>query len=608
MAATRLIALHINKGKTVAQCLADRTDYSENAAKTEDGKYISAYACDAKTCDEEFLLSKRQYEHITGRTQAHDVIAYQIRQSFKPGEITPEEANKVGYETAMRFTKGKHAFIVATHVDRAHIHNHIIFNSTTLDCTKKFRDFRLSGLALARLSDIVCLEHRLSVIIRKPYGERQKRTEYPEKKSQRDEICEAIDAALARKPKDFRELIGILQEAGYEYKDGKQPALRGKGHARFARFRSLGKGYSVEELCEVIAGNAVHKSKFAEKTRTSARSAQVHQKAELSFLIDVRAKMQAGKGAGYARWAKVFNLKQMAKAMMFMEEHGIKSYAELKEKADVISEKCDALLESVKADEARMSEVSVLRKHLINYAKTKDVFAAYKASGYNREFYEAHRDTLALRSAAKKAFPRRKELLSQIGMDFEVRVRAADEKTQCTEPSKMVQELSRIKARDVFEAFPRKDRGNVLIIGADTIVCLDGRIMGKPQNKEQAEEMLDALQGNTHQVYTGVTLIWQTPARGLSQAVVREHSFYEKTSVSLFPMTVQEIADYVNTGEPLDKAGAYGIQGKFAAYIRGIEGDFYNVVGLPTGRLYQELKKVLPAPGSAGEGRVGGDL
>ena len=141
MAATRLIALHINKGKTVAQCLADRTDYSENAAKTEDGKYISAYACDAKTCDEEFLLSKRQYEHITGRTQAHDVIAYQIRQSFKPGEITPEEANKVGYETAMRFTKGKHAFIVATHVDRAHIHNHIIFNSTTLDCTRKSRNF-----------------------------------------------------------------------------------------------------------------------------------------------------------------------------------------------------------------------------------------------------------------------------------------------------------------------------------------------------------------------------------------------------------------------------------------------------------------------------------
>ena len=106
MAATRLIALHINKGKTVAQCLADRTDYSQNAAKTEDGKYISSYECDPKTADEEFLLTKRQYQHITGRQQKNDIIAYQIRQSFKPGEITPEEANQVGYETAMRWTKG----------------------------------------------------------------------------------------------------------------------------------------------------------------------------------------------------------------------------------------------------------------------------------------------------------------------------------------------------------------------------------------------------------------------------------------------------------------------------------------------------------------------
>lgn len=101
MAATRLIALHVNKGKTVAQCLADRTDYSQNAAKTDGGRYISSYECDPKTADEEFLLSKRQYEHITGRKQKNDVIAYQIRQSFKPGEISPEEANQVGYELSL---------------------------------------------------------------------------------------------------------------------------------------------------------------------------------------------------------------------------------------------------------------------------------------------------------------------------------------------------------------------------------------------------------------------------------------------------------------------------------------------------------------------------
>ena len=168
MAATRLIALHINKGKSVAQCLADRTDYSQNVEKTNNGEFISSYECASKTADEEFLLSKRQYQHITGRQQKHDVIAYQIRQSFKPGEITPEEANQVGYELAMRFTKGKHAFIVATHIDRAHIHNHIIYNSTSLDATRKWNNFFFSGLAVQRLSDIICLEHGLSVITPKP--------------------------------------------------------------------------------------------------------------------------------------------------------------------------------------------------------------------------------------------------------------------------------------------------------------------------------------------------------------------------------------------------------------------------------------------------------
>jgi len=164
MAATRLIPLHVNKGKTVAQCLADRTDYSENAEKTNDGEFISSYECDAKTADEEFLLSKRQYQHITGRQQKDDIIAYQLRQSFKPGEITPGEANQVGYELAMRFTKGKHAFIVATHIDRAHIHNHIIYNSTALDCTRKFKNFFLSSFAIQRLSDCICVEHGLSII------------------------------------------------------------------------------------------------------------------------------------------------------------------------------------------------------------------------------------------------------------------------------------------------------------------------------------------------------------------------------------------------------------------------------------------------------------
>lgn len=222
MAATRLIPLHVNKGKTIAQSLGDRTDYASNPEKTEKGELVSGYMCDPMTVDEEFLLSKRQYQQITGRESRHDVIAYQIRQSFKPGEITPEDANALGRELALRFTKGKYAFIVATHTDRAHIHNHIIFNSTSLDATRKFNNFWLSSIALQRISDLICLEHGLSVIKPKPYRDRQKRTEYPKRENLRDEICRDIDAVLQSAcPNTFEELLQnyeAYRKAGYSKK------------------------------------------------------------------------------------------------------------------------------------------------------------------------------------------------------------------------------------------------------------------------------------------------------------------------------------------------------------------------------------------------------
>ena len=141
MATTRIIPMHLNKGKTLRQCLFDRLDYGRNSDKTESGEYIRSYACDPDTADIEFALSKREYFQLTGRRQDSDVIAYQVRQSFRPGEITPEEANRIGYEFAERFLKGNHAFIVCTHTDKRHIHNHIYWNSTSLDCTRKFRNF-----------------------------------------------------------------------------------------------------------------------------------------------------------------------------------------------------------------------------------------------------------------------------------------------------------------------------------------------------------------------------------------------------------------------------------------------------------------------------------
>lgn len=175
MATTRLMPLHTGKERSVATALGKTTDYVENPEKTDGGKWISSYECDPMMADEEFLLSKRQYAQLTGLDQGErDVIAYHLRQSFKPGEIDPATANKIGYDLAMSLTKGKHAFLVCIHVDRSHVHSHIIFNSTALDYTKKFRNFWGSSFAIRKISDRLCVENGLS-IIEKP---KQSRSSY----------------------------------------------------------------------------------------------------------------------------------------------------------------------------------------------------------------------------------------------------------------------------------------------------------------------------------------------------------------------------------------------------------------------------------------------
>ena len=393
MAATRLIPLHVNKGKTVARCLADRVDYSQNPEKTEDGKYISSYGCNPETADEEFLLSKRQYVQITGRESKKDVIAYQIRQSFKPGEVTPEEANQIGHELAMRFTKGAHAFIVATHTDQKHIHNHIIINSTTLDCTRKFRDFYFSGIALRKISDLICLEHGLSVIKPKAYCDREKYQDTRFTKSKRGEIREAIDTILLEEPKDFENFLKRMEREGFFIRREKQLAILLEGSVRPIRFKSLGKGYTEEDIVKRILGDEslVPKSKsFAERINYS--------------LIDIQKKLQEGKGGGYQRWAKVFNVKQTAKTILFLQERGIYDYESLKQITDSAADRMTELGVSIKAKEKRLGEIRALKTHIINYAKTRDVYVEYRKSGYSKKFFEAHREELALHKAAKEAF------------------------------------------------------------------------------------------------------------------------------------------------------------------------------------------------------------
>ena len=142
MATTRIMRLLVGKGSTESRAISDNIDYIANPQKTDNSRLITGFVCDSRTIDAEFLLAKRQYIVATGRVRGADyVIAYHVRQSFKPGEITPEEANRLGVEFAKRFTKGNHAFVVCTHIDKSHIHNHIIWSAVNTDCERKFRNF-----------------------------------------------------------------------------------------------------------------------------------------------------------------------------------------------------------------------------------------------------------------------------------------------------------------------------------------------------------------------------------------------------------------------------------------------------------------------------------
>lgn len=315
MAATMLIPLHHVKSKSVGECLDRSINYVRDSRKTEDEKYVSTYGCDPNSVTEQFLLSRKIYEDNVRKPHKNDVIAYQIRQAFKPGEITPERANEIGYELAMKFTKGKHAFIVTTHTDKHHIHNHVVFNAVAIDGKSRFRNMYFSSYVLSRISDMLCLENNLSVI-----------------------------------------------ESRYEQ--------RVKSHSRKnAHGSSHGLDYN-----------------------------------SLSFLVDIEKKMREGKGKGYENWARKFNLKQRAKVLLFLEEHGISSFEELVKKTNTMDAEIEELNNRVKERNQKMADNKELQNAIITYSKTSDVYTAYRKSGYSKQFLAEHEKEIQAHKDAKAVF------------------------------------------------------------------------------------------------------------------------------------------------------------------------------------------------------------
>ena len=403
MATTRLITHHISKGETIASSLKDRLDYGKDPDKTQDSQLISSYECDHQTADAEFLLSRAKYKAVTGREQKReaDVLCYQIRQSFAPGEITPEEANRVGYETAMRWTKGKHAFFVATHTDKKHIHNHIYYNPISLDYTRKFRDFWRSAGALRRLSDRVCLENDLSVIQHPKLHSKGRFLHYGQwigerPPSAQQRVRQAIVAALEQKPADFAAFLWLMEESGFAVKHGRGGVISflAPGQDKPTRLRSstLGDGFDPGDIRAVIAGERPIPV-LADEAPAPAR--------RVNLIIDIQERMAQGKGPAYERWAKVYNLKQMAAALQFLQENGLTDYDALAERTAEVVDRAHALAGELRGVEERLASTTKLMGAVVDYAKTRPVFDGYKAARYSKKYLAEHEEALASYRAAK---------------------------------------------------------------------------------------------------------------------------------------------------------------------------------------------------------------
>lgn len=399
MAISKIRPLHGRNGESFIKTLKDREDYGVNPNKTDQGRLITAYQCNSRYAYKEFYAAKQLYEALTGRSREHrtDVIAYLIIQSYKQGEITPEDANRLAYETVLEFTKGEHAFFVCTHVDRKNVHTHVYFNSTALDATRKFRNHYNSYKTLRAINDRLCKEHGYFVI-EHPKEKGKSYKEWSAEKagtSWKAKLRQTIDAVLPSAD-NLDDFLALMRQAGYEIKRGKYISFRAPRQERFTRAKALGADYTEQAICARLAG--------WQRPTPAQKKARKEYVNGINLLIDIRAKIDAGKGPGYERWAKIFNLKQAAKTFNYLSEHGIADYAGLLAHMTAVTEGMSTASSVMRKLEGRMAEIAALKKHIANYSKTRKTFDAYRASGWSQAFRAQHTEELRLRQEAKQAF------------------------------------------------------------------------------------------------------------------------------------------------------------------------------------------------------------
>ena len=377
----------VTKIKPIKSTLSKALDYIQNPDKTDGKMLVSSFGCSYETADIEFGFTLAQAID-KGNNLAHHLI-----QSFEPGEVDYQKAHEIGKQLADAVTKGQHEYVLTTHIDKGHIHNHIIFCAVNFVDYHKYNSNKRSYYGIRNMSDKLCRENGLSVVVPGKGSKGKSYAEYQAEKtgtSWKGKLKIAIDALIPQ-VSSFEELLQRLQAAGYEIKPGKYISCRAPGQERFTRLKTLGADYTEEAIKERIAGK-----------RTKAAKAPKEQRG-VSLLIDIENSIKAAQSKGYEQWAKIHNLKQAAKTMNFLTEHKIEQYADLVSRIEEMAAESGQAADALKDAEKRLADMAVLIKNVSTFQKTKPAYDAYRKARNKDSYRAAHEREIILHEAAAKA-------------------------------------------------------------------------------------------------------------------------------------------------------------------------------------------------------------
>ena len=375
----------ITKIHPIKSTLKKALDYITNPAKTDEKLYVSSFGCGIETADIEFDKTRLRAMN-KGNNLAHHLI-----QAFEPGEVTPEQAHEIGRRLADEVLGGKYEYVIATHIDKGHCHNHIIFCAVDFAEHKKYISNRKSYGFIRRTSDRLCAENGLSVVV--PGAQRGKH--YVEWDAQRKgtsykaKLKIAIDRLIPLSA-DMDDLLRRLEAEGYEIKRGKYISFRAPGQERFTRAKTLGEAYTEEAISERIKGKVILKTPKPER-------------GGVSLLIDIENSIKAQQSAGYERWAKIENLKRAARTMVFLDKNGIAKYADLEQKITELQDAGEKTTAALKDAERRLSDLALLIKNMETYKELRPLYAEYRKSRDREKYLRGHESEIILFEAAAKA-------------------------------------------------------------------------------------------------------------------------------------------------------------------------------------------------------------